>query len=357
MEDFYDLLEVSRDASTEEINRAWRRKVRRYHPDVNDDARAGAQFKTLKKAHEVLSEESERAAYDRMGHVAYVDQRLDGLPTKPSRTSEAETPSEGETPTETTASTETTQSTETGSRTRTDEQRHREGQSATSRADHTRQTKTSQRFGHGTHRTRQTNAEGAGSNRTSSTATNAARSHSEGTADQSGASTTSASATMTQPQRRASPLLYGWLGVLLAGTLYLAGLWQYLSANAAALATLRRTARTDPAAALTGTFDLIGPSGFALAATLDAPRSLLFPVGVVALAVVLTAVVLSFGRGLAYLYALGGFVPLVALGVDTVLSLPDGVVLLLVALCPLGATVGFLVDVGRVALVRRAPRS
>ena len=349
MEDFYDLLEVSRDASIEEINRAWRRKVRRYHPDVNDDARATAQFKTLKKAHEVLSDETERAAYDRMGHVKYVNQRLDGLPTGPSRPGE----------------TDTTKNRETDNRRQTGESGQHGTQSGTNRATGTRQqnTSTSQRFGHKKQRNRGSGSERTHSERTSSTAASGTNTTTSGTgrrsqtgdADQSETNATAASA--TKPKRRASPLLYGWIGVVFAGAVYLAGLWQYLTANATTLATLRRAALSDPMTALTGTFDLVGPAGFAFAATLDAPPSLLFPIGVVALAVALVAVVLTFGRGFAYLYAIGGITPLLALAADTTVALPDGIVLVLVGLCPLVATTGFVVDVGRVALASHSPRS
>ncbi len=50
MDDFYDLLEVSEDATQSDIKRAWRGKAREYHPDVNDDAAAGEQFKRLTQA-------------------------------------------------------------------------------------------------------------------------------------------------------------------------------------------------------------------------------------------------------------------------------------------------------------------
>ncbi|WP_231751546.1 J domain-containing protein [Halogeometricum sp. CBA1124] len=52
MDDFYDLLEVPEDATQADVKRAWREKAREYHPDVNDDARASGQFKTLRVAYE-----------------------------------------------------------------------------------------------------------------------------------------------------------------------------------------------------------------------------------------------------------------------------------------------------------------
>lgn len=80
-EDFYDLLEVAPDASQQEIREAFREKVRLYHPDLNDDERARAQFTALKKAYDVLNDKTEREAYDRLGHNDYVAKRMKGLPS------------------------------------------------------------------------------------------------------------------------------------------------------------------------------------------------------------------------------------------------------------------------------------
>ena len=67
-EDFYEVLGVSRDASEEEIQQAYRQKATEYHPDVSDDPDAEEKFKQIKKAKEVLTDEEKRQAYDRMGH-------------------------------------------------------------------------------------------------------------------------------------------------------------------------------------------------------------------------------------------------------------------------------------------------
>lgn len=67
--DYYEVLGVSRGASPEEIKKAFRRKARQYHPDVNKDDGAAEQFKELNEAYEVLSDEQKRAAYDRFGHA------------------------------------------------------------------------------------------------------------------------------------------------------------------------------------------------------------------------------------------------------------------------------------------------
>ncbi len=80
-EDFYDLLEISSDASQDEIKDAYREQVRVYHPDHNDDDRARAQFTAVKKAYDILGDPVERKAYDRMGHKDYVAKRTSGIPS------------------------------------------------------------------------------------------------------------------------------------------------------------------------------------------------------------------------------------------------------------------------------------
>ncbi|SDJ48353.1 molecular chaperone DnaJ [Halovenus aranensis] len=70
-EDFYDILGVSRDASEDEIEEAYREAVRKYHPDVSDDPDAEEKFKKAKKAKEVLTDEEKRRQYDQMGHERF----------------------------------------------------------------------------------------------------------------------------------------------------------------------------------------------------------------------------------------------------------------------------------------------
>jgi molecular chaperone DnaJ len=70
-EDFYDVLGVSKDASEDEIQNAYRKKAAQYHPDVSDEENAEEKFKKVKKAKEVLTDEQKRSAYDRMGHERF----------------------------------------------------------------------------------------------------------------------------------------------------------------------------------------------------------------------------------------------------------------------------------------------
>ncbi|PSQ23433.1 molecular chaperone DnaJ [Halobacteriales archaeon QS_9_67_15] len=72
-EDFYEVLGVSRDANEDEIQQAYRKKAREYHPDVSDDPNAEEKFKKAKKAKEVLTDEEQRQMYDQMGHDRYVE--------------------------------------------------------------------------------------------------------------------------------------------------------------------------------------------------------------------------------------------------------------------------------------------
>ncbi|QLH83547.1 J domain-containing protein [Halosimplex pelagicum] len=70
-ETFYDRLGVDGDATTEEIEDAYREAIKRVHPDVSDDVNAGERTKRLNEAKRVLTDGEERARYDRLGHAAY----------------------------------------------------------------------------------------------------------------------------------------------------------------------------------------------------------------------------------------------------------------------------------------------
>ncbi len=67
-EDYYKVLGVSRDASQDEIRKAFRKLARKYHPDVSEDKEAGEEkFKQINEAYEVLGDAEKRKKYDRLG--------------------------------------------------------------------------------------------------------------------------------------------------------------------------------------------------------------------------------------------------------------------------------------------------
>lgn len=78
-ETFYGVLGVDPDADEETVVRAYRERSKSAHPDVSDDPDAGERFKRLTTAKDVLTDEAERARYDRLGHETYVRRYLDGM--------------------------------------------------------------------------------------------------------------------------------------------------------------------------------------------------------------------------------------------------------------------------------------
>ncbi len=65
--DYYEVMGLPRDASQEDIKKAYRRLARKYHPDVSSEPDAEARFKEIGEAYEVLKDPEKRAAYDKLG--------------------------------------------------------------------------------------------------------------------------------------------------------------------------------------------------------------------------------------------------------------------------------------------------
>ncbi len=78
--DYYEILEVSREASFEEIKKAYRKLALKYHPDRNPgDKEAEEKFKLINEAYQVLSDEEKRALYDRYGKAGLENQGYSGF--------------------------------------------------------------------------------------------------------------------------------------------------------------------------------------------------------------------------------------------------------------------------------------
>jgi molecular chaperone DnaJ len=83
--DYYDVLEVPRNATAQEIRRAYRRLARQYSPDINLwDERAGGLFAEIAEAYRVLRDPATRPLYDRLGHRAFEAPR-EASPGRPAR--------------------------------------------------------------------------------------------------------------------------------------------------------------------------------------------------------------------------------------------------------------------------------
>jgi molecular chaperone DnaJ len=71
-QDFYATLGVAREASNDDLKKAYRKLAMQYHPDRNPgDKQAEAKFKEINEAYDILKDEQKRAAYDRYGHAAF----------------------------------------------------------------------------------------------------------------------------------------------------------------------------------------------------------------------------------------------------------------------------------------------
>ena len=68
--DYYAVLELEKSASKAEIKKAFKRKAMKFHPDRNPDSKdAEEKFKEAKEAHDILTDDQKRSAYDQFGHA------------------------------------------------------------------------------------------------------------------------------------------------------------------------------------------------------------------------------------------------------------------------------------------------
>ncbi|NHX36243.1 MULTISPECIES: DnaJ domain-containing protein [Halolamina] len=377
--DLYDVLGAPDDAPAEEIKRAYRERVREYHPDVNDHPDGDAQFKLIRTAHDVLSNPAERKTYDRLGHREYVERNLDDLP--PVSVFPDEDLPDGVSANDTGAGTESSTASATAGTTSTT------GTSASSTSTTTGRSTGSgsdTRTGTDTRTDRSSNGRGYGS-----TETNGTRGSGDSSADAStagGGSATTADAASQTADRNSSSAgsdasswdaatssaqsatsssssvpagvrrrrgLKRWYGVVALSLLvYLGGLVVYALPRQAALRGAVADAMTAPASTLLGPFPLASPTAYLLTAarTLQAGTPTLGAVllaGTILLPLVVLTTVGRFGRGAAWTYAIPSLGPAVTLAVWPVVAVPTWAALLGLIVLPVLSGGGFLVDVGR----------
>lgn len=78
--DYYSTLGVARNATPDDIKKAYRKLVRKHHPDVNKASNADQKTKELNEAYDVLGDPDKRAAYDRLGSAAHAGQPFEPPP-------------------------------------------------------------------------------------------------------------------------------------------------------------------------------------------------------------------------------------------------------------------------------------
>lgn len=352
--DLYDVLGVSHDASAEELKRAYRERVREYHPDVNDHPEGDAQFKLVRKAHDVLSDPAERKDYDRLGHREYVEKHLDGLPPvsvfpdedlPDEPTTEAES-GDASTDTSTATTTASGGSTQSGSTTSSSAGSASEQSGGVAGDESTSGASASS----GTSSGSGASASSTGADERTTTA-GAERSGWDAATGPAQSTTSSESTSSDGVRRRRG--LKRWYGVVVLSLLaYLGGLGAYAMSRQAALEEFVSSATAAPVSTLTGAFPLSSPTehllGAVRAATAGTPESgLLLLAGTVLLPLVVLVTVGRFGRGGAWIYALPSLAPAICLAVWPAVAVPAWLALLGLVVLPTLSGVGFLVDVGR----------
>ena len=66
--DYYDVLGVSKTSSKDEIDKAYRKKAKQFHPDISKEENAEEKFKEVQEAYETLNDETKKSNYDQYGH-------------------------------------------------------------------------------------------------------------------------------------------------------------------------------------------------------------------------------------------------------------------------------------------------
>lgn len=393
MDDFYELLGVSESASQDDLKQAYRKKVRKYHPDVNSDEGSRELFKLLNRAYEVLSDPAERKDYDRLGHVTYVRQRMDGYElsqvddilgtdqssrgrssqsspradetSRSGAKSRASGSSRSGTRSQTSASKGSSVSSErTGTRGSANRaSNHKSPPSSAGKQSTTAGTSTGKRTskagresGSAVSRGTET-GRGIGRDRsaTDRTRTQSDGRRTNGTGSGLGDAIDASSVKQSSESGGRSSELFtlgrAWLSVALSFGIYLVGLGGYVSANRSDIDALVGAVAGSPAEGLLAPLGVEPPLEAAVIgtmATIGGEVSLVagLLLGAVLLAATMAVTVKRFGSGSARLYAVAGVSPIAGLGAGLVTQTTLVLLLLLVVL-PVGGCLLFLADVGR----------